>query len=129
MGILTGKLGDNLDAGGQYLNILRPYGKVVTVDAPGVVVGLRRNFDFGPLYAKGIQLLTHFVFSKSIYEVKMESQAAILEKCRSLAEAGRLKPILRTELPFTVKALQDAHKSMEGGKTIGKVVLSQECAS
>lgn len=127
--ILSGRLGNNMDEGGQYLKVLRPYGKVVTVDAPGVVVGLKRNFDFGPLFSQGIQLLTHFVFSKAIHGVKMESQGAILSRARQLVENERLKSILHTELPFTAEALQRAHAIMENGSAVGKVVLAHNLAN
>lgn len=114
-----------MSLGGQYLEVLRPYGKVVTVDAPGVI-GLKNNFDFGPLFAKGIQFLTHFVFTKPIYGVSMESQGAILDQARQLAENGDLKPVLQIELPFTAEALRQAHVMMEKGSAVGKVVLSHD---
>lgn len=122
--VLSGKIGTNVNLGGQYLEIIAPYGKIVSVDAPGVIGGLKNNFDFGPFFARGIQFLTHFVFTKPIYETKMESQGAILESARQLVEEGRLQPILKTQLPFSASGLQQAHRIMEEGAAIGKVVIS-----
>jgi NADPH:quinone reductase-like Zn-dependent oxidoreductase len=123
--VLAGKFNDDLVLK-QFLPMLRPGGKIVAIDAPGVF-GVKENL-LKAAFIPNVSILTELVFTKAIFPDKTSAGAGrshgeILELARSLFESGRLQSVVRRELPFSAAGLQQAQEMMENATAVGKVVL------
>eukprot|EP00746_Dinoflagellata_sp_MGD_P088309 gnl/MRDRNA2_/MRDRNA2_34955_c0_seq1.p1 gnl/MRDRNA2_/MRDRNA2_34955_c0~~gnl/MRDRNA2_/MRDRNA2_34955_c0_seq1.p1 ORF type:complete len:364 (+),score=77.34 gnl/MRDRNA2_/MRDRNA2_34955_c0_seq1:103-1194(+) len=118
--VLTGKVTDEILLH-QYLPQMKPGGKIVTIDAPGVM-GLKENV-LKSLFVPGISLLTEFIFTKPIYDVNPEVHGRILAEAKELFEKGLLKNVVTAVKTFSAAGLKEAQDIMERGDSIGKIVL------
>ncbi|MGD9728182.1 MAG: zinc-binding alcohol dehydrogenase family protein [Nitrospiraceae bacterium] len=100
-------------------DIIRPFGRFVLIDDPGVV-------DIANFKRKSITVSWELMFTKSLFGYKPETQGQTLAEVAGLADAGRLKPIVRTVLTgLSPENLRSAHTMLESATTIGKIVI--EC--
>ena len=105
----------------QIGELIAPRGHVGLIVEP---VGALRIGD--PYKAKSVSLHWEFMFTRSRYRTKdMEEQQRILERVALLVDSGDIKPPLTSAAGrITAANLEAAHRQIETGGTIGKLVLS-----
>ena len=65
------------------------------------------------------------MFTRALFGVDMERQGGILRATARLVEEGVLQTTLSESLgPINAANLKEAHRRIESGKTIGKLVLA-----
>ena len=99
--------------------VIKPLGKICTI------VSAQKPLDLTPLMGKSTTIAWEFMFTRSSYQTPdMIEQHHLLNTTASLIDAGRLKTTLTANLG-TINAanLKRAHKMIEGGHTLGKIVL------
>lgn len=103
-----------------YAEILRPFGAVCAIDD-----GPR---DVEPLKSKGIAWSWEFMFTRPLHHTAdLQRQHEILDAVAGLVDAGRVRTTLtRTLTPISAATLREAHALVETGRTVGKVVVSDE---
>ena len=74
--------------------------------------------------AKSLSFIWCLIGTKPTYKVEPTSHGEILTELAKLIEQKKVKCTLTKELPLTLEGARDAHKSVEEGKTIGKVACS-----
>lgn len=96
---------------------VRTRGQVVSIAGFGRV-------NMTSLFMKGVSI--HFVFMiiPMLTGEGRERHGEILRSVARLADQGRLKPHLDSE-HFTFAQVADAHRRLESGKAVGKVVLTR----
>jgi len=99
--------------------IIKPLGRICTV------VSAQKLVDLTPLMSKSASVAWEFMFTRSSYQTPdMIEQHNLLDETAALLEAGTLKTTLTTMLgKINAANLKRAHKLIEGGHTLGKIVL------
>lgn len=100
-----------------YARIVRPFGQIVAIDeGPG---------DLAALKPRSLSWHWEFMFTRPVQRTPdMVRQHEILERVAQLVDAGRVRPVVtRTFSPITPETLREAHALIEGGHTLGKIVL------
>jgi NADPH2:quinone reductase len=107
--------------GGSYLDknisILRNDGRLVHINA---INGKNTNLDIWKLMVKRLTITGSTLRARDA-EFKARLTTDILEKVWPKIEAGKFKPVIYKTLPFDQAA--DAHRLLESGDHIGKIVL------
>ena len=102
----------------QMAEVLRPFGGFGLIDDPGAV-------DVAPLKRKSIRIAWEFMFSKSMYGYKPETQGKILEQVTALVEERRMRSTAHSVLTgLSAANLRDAHERLERGTALGKIVIT-----
>ena len=100
-----------------YAQLLVPRGEVVAIDEPP-------NLDLLPLKERSQTWHWHLMFTRPLFEPGSTAQAELLDEVARLVDAGTLRTPLRTRIDgLTPENLREAHRMVESGGTIGKVVL------
>ena len=101
-----------------YVELLKPMGKIALIDDPKAV-------DITKLKSKSLSLHWEFMFTRSMYQTD-----DMIEQHRLLTEAAELidKGIIKTTMgkhygKINAENLKEAHRLLESGKSIGKIVL------
>jgi len=104
----------------QMGELVAPQGAILAI------VGNRAPLDQSLLKAKSARLCWEFMFTRAQYgTADMHQQGRILDRLGRLVEAGELRTTVRSDLgPINAANLRAAHAQLEGGQTIGKLVLS-----
>ena len=97
--------------------LVAPLGRIVCI------LPLQEPFASGDLFARSIRLEYELMFTRSLFGVDLAHQGAILDRVADLVDAGVLNSTLKTELPWTLENLREAHRRIEGRRTLGKIVL------
>lgn len=107
-----------------YERVLRPFGQIVAIDDPAEV-------DVLPLKSKAITWHWEFMFARSLHRATdIARQHEVLEAVADLVEAGTVRTTATTVLrPVSVETLREAHRLVEGGRVVGKVVVTDEPGS
>ncbi|WP_412058766.1 zinc-binding alcohol dehydrogenase family protein [Bartonella sp. DGB2] len=102
----------------QYIEALAPQGRLGLIDSPP-------SFDISPLKSKSIAIHWEFMFTRSIFAcIDKSRQGTILREIAALIDEGQLRSTMRTHFsPINAQNLQKAHALIEGGASIGKIVL------
>ena len=102
----------------SYIELLAPMGKIALIDDPKAV-------DISKLKQKSLSLHWEFMFTRSMFKVKdMVEQHNLLNKVSDLIDQGYIQTTVGKNLgTINAKNLRDAHKEIESGKSIGKIVL------
>lgn len=102
-----------------YEAICRPFGQIVAIDDPVHV-------DVVPLKAKALSWHWEFMFARSSEHASdVIRQHEILDDIADLVDAGRIRTTATTTFPtMDPDTLRDAHRLVEDGSVIGKVVLT-----
>ena len=102
-------------------DLLAPQGHVGLVVEPA---GALRIGD--PYKAKCIGIHWEFMFARPRFgTADMDRQGQILAQVAAMVDDGRLRGTLRETLsPITAANLREAHRRLEAGRSIGKLVLS-----
>jgi zinc-binding alcohol dehydrogenase family protein len=102
----------------QLVEILEPQGKLALIDDPEL-------FDVRLLKRKSLSLHWELMFTRSLFHTAdMQAQHALLDELAGLVEQGLVRSTLRRHLGRIDAAnLREAHRLLESGQTIGKIVL------
>lgn len=100
-----------------YADIVRPFGQITAIDD-----GSR---DVSPLKAKSITWHWELMFTRPVQRTAdMIEQHRLLNAIADLVDTGRLRStVTRSLSPITPETLREAHALIEGGRTLGKIVL------
>ena len=103
----------------QLPRLVKPQGKI------GLIVRTAKPVDLAILHDKSIAVCLEGMFTRSSFQTPdMEAQHALLEEAAGLVEAGVLKTTMTQNLGRIDAAnLRRAHKLLEEGHVIGKLVL------
>ncbi|HEY0120014.1 MAG TPA: zinc-binding alcohol dehydrogenase family protein [Cellulomonas sp.] len=102
-----------------FVDLLRPFGQVVAIDDPS-------ELDVVPLKSKALSWHWEFMFARSLHQAPdMVEQHRILGRVADLVDEGRVRTTRTTTLnPIDAEQLREAHRLVETGGTIGKVVVA-----
>lgn len=100
------------------VDIVAPHGKIGIIDD-------HDQLDAAPLKAKSVSLHWEMVFTRSLYETAdLVGQHVILNEVAALVDAGVLRSTLtRCMTPFSPQTFAEAHRWVESGAAIGKIVV------
>ncbi|MFT4074431.1 MAG: zinc-binding alcohol dehydrogenase family protein [Asticcacaulis sp.] len=100
----------------QLSDIMAPFGTFGLIDDP-------KGFDINPLKRKALKIAWEFMFTKSMFNHRPETQGQILTEVAALIDAGRVRTTLnRTFDGLTADNVRQAHEILESGKAVGKMV-------
>jgi NADPH2:quinone reductase len=88
-----------------------------------VVIAGKGAHDVGPLYSRGQSLHCVMVLIPMLYDEGRVGHGALLERIASAVDAGELRPLL-DEHRFTLAETPEAHRCVEAGDALGKVVVT-----
>ncbi|TRX52746.1 zinc-binding alcohol dehydrogenase family protein [Thalassomonas sp. M1454] len=102
----------------SYIDLLVPMGKIALIDDP-------ETLDITKLKPKSLSLHWEFMFTRSMYQTTdIDEQHTLLNKVSELIDQGYIKTTVGKHLgTINAENLQAAHKELESGKSIGKIVL------
>ncbi|MDX2368466.1 MAG: zinc-binding alcohol dehydrogenase family protein [Colwellia sp.] len=102
----------------SYVELLAPMGKIALIDDP-------KSLDICKLKQKSLSLHWEFMFTRSMFKAKdMIEQHHLLNKVSDLIDQGYIQTTVGKNLgTINAKNLIAAHKEIESGKSIGKIVL------
>ncbi|MGX4587292.1 zinc-dependent alcohol dehydrogenase family protein [Paenibacillus chitinolyticus] len=90
-----------------------------------VAIAARSTHDLSPLHAKGLTLHVVFTVLPLLTGGGRKHQGETLERLAHLADEGHLRPLL-DEPRYTFRDAAGAHRRLESGSAIGKVVLTND---
>lgn len=97
--------------------IIKPFGLFVLIDDP-------ERFDVTPFKGKSIRINWELMFTKTLFKHDLESQGKILSIIANLVDKKEVKTTLTKKLEgFSVDNLKEAHALLEGGTSMGKIVI------
>ena len=99
--------------------IIKPQGRICTI------VSAQKPVDLGSLSAKSVTIACELMFTRYTYQTEdMIEQHKLLNETAALVEAGTLRTTVTSNLgKINAANLKRAHKLIEGGHTLGKIVL------
>lgn len=102
-----------------FAEILAPGGEIVAIDEPD-------DLDILPLKEKSITWHWELMFTRPTFQTSdMIEQQHLLELVSGMVDAGRLRTTLNERLgPINAENLKRAHKIVESGHSIGKLVVT-----
>ena len=107
--------------GGEYLprnlECLRMNGRLVQI---GLIAGSKASFDFRPILQRRLTITGSTLRPRTVAE-KGSIARALEREVWPLFERGDVRPVVHAEFPLERAA--DAHRELEAGRVIGKVVL------
>lgn len=103
----------------QFASIIAPQGKICTI------VRTMKPVDLAPLMAKSATFAWELMFTRSTHQTPdMIGQHELLDEAAALVDAGTIRTTLTTNLgKINAANLRRAHKMLEEGHTVGKIVL------
>ncbi len=107
--------GDNLQ---KSFRAARYNGRVATTAA-------RSTQDLSEVHGRGLTLHAVFMLIPMLHDLETERHGAILREVARLVEAGHLRPLV-DEHRFGFSQVADAHRFLESGQAVGKVVLEND---
>jgi NADPH2:quinone reductase len=104
----------------QLADVVAPQGRI------GLVVGLRAPLDLEIIKNKSASVHWEFMFTRAMFGTPdISRQHEILTHAADLVDRGELRTTLTDTLrPINAKNLREAHRRLESGATIGKLVLA-----
>jgi len=103
----------------EIVESLAPQGKFGLIDDPQLPLDIKK------MKRKSISLHWEFMYTRSMFTTDdIEKQRDLLNSIADLIDAGRIKTTLGEHYgQISAENLKRAHASLEGGKSIGKIVL------
>jgi NADPH2:quinone reductase len=96
--------------------VIKPYGYLAAIE--GVEVNLWQFMN------KSITVFLEMVFAKSLFGVRQETQGDILKEFIDFLQARKVKaPVKHIIKGLSVESIYEAHKLLEQGSTIGKIII------
>jgi NADPH2:quinone reductase len=104
-----------------FAGIIKPQGKIA------IIVGTNALLPLGSLTNKSVTVVWELMFTRSMFETPdMIAQHHLLNEAADLVDRGVLKTTLAENFgPINAANLKRAHKRLEEGHAIGKVVLER----
>jgi len=105
-------------------NLLRSFeaaklnGNVVTTMSLG-------QFDMSMAHLRGLSMHVVFMLIPLLHNINRSHHGRVLSEAAKLVDEGKLRPLIDPHR-FTFNEVSDAHRLMESGKHIGKIVLTRE---
>jgi len=100
-----------------YADIVRPFGHITAIDEP-------EGLDLVPLKAKSIAWHWELMFTRSMFGYDMIAQQRLLADAAAMVDTGILRSTLTTAIDrFDADGLRQAHRLVESGTMVGKVVV------
>ncbi len=87
-------------------------------------INTRSTHDLSPLHAKNLTLHVIFRSVPLLYRMEMEHQSWILRNMAEMVDEGTLRPLLAAR-QFTFAEIADAHRYLESGQAVGKILLTR----
>ena len=102
-------------------NLIAPQGKICAI------VNAEEPHDLSLIYYKSAAFMWEFMFTRAMFQTPdMQAQHELLNAVAALVDSGRLRTTLGEVLgPINAANLKQAHARLEGGRAIGKLVLSR----
>ncbi len=103
----------------SYTKLLAPFGKITMIDDPS------KPLDVMKLKFKSQSLHIEFMFARSMFNaIDMDEQSKLLSRVANLVDQGYIQTTSGKNLgTINAENLKTAHKELESGKAIGKIVL------
>jgi zinc-binding alcohol dehydrogenase family protein len=107
----------------DFVSLLKPFGQVVAIDDPATT-------DVNPLKGKSLTWHWELMFTRPLHGgPDLVRQHELLDQVADLVDAGRIRSTATTVLrPIDAEQLREAHRLVETGRVIGKVVVTDEPA-
>jgi NADPH:quinone reductase-like Zn-dependent oxidoreductase len=99
----------------ELVKVLNPAGALCYIVPP------HGPLDLSEFFPRRASLSFEMMFARARHGAQPERQGFILRRASSLLDEGVLRPTLTRTLPWTEFA--EAHRLIEGGHTVGKIVL------
>jgi len=101
-----------------FARVMNPYGHIVAIDEPD-------GLDLLPLKEKSIAWHWELMFTRALHDPSSRAQHDILREVAGLVDRGVLESTMTTRLDgLTAANLREAHRIVESGSAIGKVVVT-----
>ena len=102
----------------SYIDLLIPFGKIAIIDDP-------ESLDVMKMKPKSLSFHIEFMFARSMHKsTDMKEQGQLLSRVAGLIDQGYIQTTVGEKLGLiNAKNLRIAHKALESGKSIGKIVL------
>jgi NADPH:quinone reductase len=101
----------------NYAAIVRPFGHIVAIDEP-------EGLDLLPLKEKSIAWHWELMFTRPMLGYDMIAQQRLLTEAAALVDSGVLRTTVTTTIDdLTAAGLRQAHRDVESGRMVGKVVV------
>ena len=102
-----------------YIELLAPFGKIAMIDDP------KTSLDIMKLKLKSLSLHIEFMFARSMFNAKdINKQSRLLNEVSELIDQGYIQTTVGQSLgKINAENLKLAHKALETGQSIGKIVL------
>jgi NADPH2:quinone reductase len=105
---------DNVET---FADIVRPFGHITAIDEPA-------GLDVLPLKAKSIAWHWELMFTRPLFGYDLIAQQRLLTRAAELVDAGVLRSTITKSIPsFDASGLTEAHRDVETGRMVGKVVV------
>ena len=105
---------DNVET---FADIVRPFGHITAIDEPA-------GLDVLPLKAKSIAWHWELMFTRPLFGYDLIAQQRLLTRAAELVDAGSLRTTVTKSIPsFDASGLTEAHRDVETGRMVGKVVV------
>ena len=88
-----------------------------------VMIASKGAHDLAPLYARGLSLHCVMTLMPMLYGEGRAAHGALLERIANFADRGELRPLL-DDHAYTLADVPAAHRQVEEGRALGKVVVS-----
>ena len=97
---------------------MRPFGHITAIDEPD-------DLNLLPLKAKSIAWHWELMFTRSMFQTgDMIEQQRLLAHAAEMVDAGRLRTTVTATIDdFSAAGLREAHRAVESGRMVGKVVV------
>ncbi|MBP4041483.1 zinc-binding alcohol dehydrogenase family protein [Aeromonas sp. SrichE-2G] len=107
---------------GAMASLIRPFGHICTIAESS------EPWDLALLKSKSATFSQEFMFTRSLFQTPdMIEQHHLLGRVATLVEEGVLKTTLTKTLPaLTPATLAEAHRELEAGRMIGKLVIDMK---
>ncbi|GAF11843.1 bifunctional protein: zinc-containing alcohol dehydrogenase [Bacillus sp. JCM 19046] len=102
-----------------------------SIKAQGTICAIVENktpIDMTKIRAKSVTFCWEFMFTRSMFQTEDQSeQHRMLTKMAAMFDQGELKHTMTNTLsPINVNTLKEAHRILEDGRMIGKLVIENE---
>ncbi|MEK5233809.1 zinc-dependent alcohol dehydrogenase family protein [Lysinibacillus sp. FSL K6-0232] len=85
-------------------------------------IAARSTHDLSPVHSKGLSLHVTFMLLKILNPDMHKDYGEILQRITNVVEEGKLRPLVDSTI-FTFDEVAEAHRYLESGEALGKVVL------
>lgn len=96
--------------------------EAAAVSGTVVSISTRTSCDLSPLHQKGLSLHVVFMLIPMLYRRGRKRHGEILRQMAALVDAGKVLPLIDPQ-SFTFSQAELAHRHLESGQAVGKVVL------